>query len=124
LPHTDYGIAVYYFLATAEASANLARFVVSVTDIALKIRKICSITTVAPVKKDSARSKTPDHSRTTFGAPVTTSLLLRAQKVRELIAGFSFKAFEKVGRDHLTTSPVPRSNLDDARPDRWRCIWR
>src|SRR5246127_1108472 len=26
LPHTDYGIAVYYFLATAEASANLARF--------------------------------------------------------------------------------------------------
>lgn len=26
LPHTDYGIAVYYILATAEASANLARF--------------------------------------------------------------------------------------------------
>src|SRR5437870_11272179 len=26
LPHSDYGIAVYYFLATAEASANLARF--------------------------------------------------------------------------------------------------
>src|SRR6266478_6163696 len=26
LPHTEYGIAVYYFLATAEASANLARF--------------------------------------------------------------------------------------------------
>jgi aspartyl-tRNA(Asn)/glutamyl-tRNA(Gln) amidotransferase subunit A len=26
LPHTDYGIAAYYFLATAEASANLARF--------------------------------------------------------------------------------------------------
>src|SRR5437667_9266254 len=26
MPHTDYGIAVYYFLATAEASANLARF--------------------------------------------------------------------------------------------------
>src|SRR5438270_11330502 len=26
LPNTDYGIAVYYFLATAEASANLARF--------------------------------------------------------------------------------------------------
>jgi len=26
LPHTDYGIAVYYIIATAEASANLARF--------------------------------------------------------------------------------------------------
>ncbi len=26
LPHTDYGIAVYYLIATAEASANLARF--------------------------------------------------------------------------------------------------
>ena len=26
LPHTDYATAVYYILATAEASANLARF--------------------------------------------------------------------------------------------------
>src|SRR5207244_13609190 len=26
LPHTDYAICVYYILATAEASANLARF--------------------------------------------------------------------------------------------------
>ena len=26
LPHTDYSIAVYYIVATAEASANLARF--------------------------------------------------------------------------------------------------
>jgi aspartyl-tRNA(Asn)/glutamyl-tRNA(Gln) amidotransferase subunit A len=26
LPHTDYGIAVYYIIATAEASTNLARF--------------------------------------------------------------------------------------------------
>src|SRR5438128_9479685 len=26
LPHTDYAVAVYYILATAEASANLARF--------------------------------------------------------------------------------------------------
>src|SRR5206468_1338541 len=26
LPHTDYAVAVYYLVATAEASANLARF--------------------------------------------------------------------------------------------------
>src|SRR5436190_7965051 len=98
LPHTDYGIVAYYFLATAEASANLARF---------------------DGVRYGHRAKDPkdllDHYGRTreegFGAEVKRRIILgtyvlssgyydayyvRAQKVRELIRQDFVKAFEKV----------------------------
>jgi aspartyl-tRNA(Asn)/glutamyl-tRNA(Gln) amidotransferase subunit A len=119
LPHTDYGIAVYYFLATAEASANLARF---------------------DGVRYGYRARDPkdllDHYGRTreegFGAEVKRRIILgtyvlssgyydayyvRAQKVRELIRQDFVKAFEKVDAIVSPTSPVPAFKLGERTAD-------
>jgi aspartyl-tRNA(Asn)/glutamyl-tRNA(Gln) amidotransferase subunit A len=119
LPHTDYGIAVYYFLATAEASANLARF---------------------DGVRFGHRAKNPkdllDHYGRTreegFGAEVKRRIILgtyvlssgyydayyvRAQKVRELVRQDFVKAFEKVDAIISPTSPVPAFKLGERTAD-------
>src|SRR5438309_5791200 len=119
LPHTDYGIAVYYFLATAEASTNLARF---------------------DGVRYGYRAKDPkdllDHYGRTreegFGAEVKRRIILgtyvlssgyydayylRAQKVRELIRQDFAKAFEKVDAIVSPTSPVPAFKLGERTAD-------
>jgi aspartyl-tRNA(Asn)/glutamyl-tRNA(Gln) amidotransferase subunit A len=119
LPHTDCGIAVYYFLATAEASANLARF---------------------DGVRYGHRAKDPkdllDHYGRTreegFGPEVKRRIILgtyvlssgyydayyvRAQKVRELIREDFVKAFEKVDAIISPTSPVPAFKLGERTAD-------
>ena len=119
LPHTDYGIPVYYFLATAEASANLARF---------------------DGVRYGHRAENPkdllDHYGRTrqegFGAEVKRRIILgtyvlssgyydayyiRAQKVRELIRQDFAKAFEKVDAIVSPTSPVPAFKLGERTAD-------
>jgi aspartyl-tRNA(Asn)/glutamyl-tRNA(Gln) amidotransferase subunit A len=109
LPHTDYATAVYYILATAEASANLARF---------------------DGVRYGYRAENPKdlldlYGRTRgegFGLEVKRRIILgtyvlssgyydayylRAQKVRELIRRDFAKAFEKVDALISPTSPVP-----------------
>ncbi|MEP6662282.1 MAG: Asp-tRNA(Asn)/Glu-tRNA(Gln) amidotransferase subunit GatA [Verrucomicrobiota bacterium] len=108
LPHTDYAVATYYIVATAEASANLARF----DGIRYGARR---------------EGATPDelYSRTRgagFGAEVKRRIILgtyvlssgyydafylRAQKVRTLIRQDFLKAFEKVDAIVTPTSPTP-----------------
>ena len=115
LPHTDYGIAVYYFIATAEASANLARF---------------------DGVRYGYRAKDPkdllDHYGRTreegFGEEVKRRIILgtyvlssgyydayyvRAQKVRELIRQDFVKAFEKCDAIISPTSPEPAFKLGE-----------
>jgi aspartyl-tRNA(Asn)/glutamyl-tRNA(Gln) amidotransferase subunit A len=119
LPHTEYGIAVYYFLATAEASANLARF---------------------DGVRYGHRAENPrdilDHYGRTreegFGAEVKRRIILgtyvlssgyydayylRAQKVRELIRQDFTNAFEKVDAIVSPTSPVPAFKLGERTAD-------
>ena len=119
LPHTEYGIAVYYFLATAEASANLARF---------------------DGVRYGYRAKNPrdilDHYGRTreegFGPEVKRRIVLgtyvlssgyydayylRAQKVRELIRQDFTKAFEKVDAIVSPTSPVPAFKFGERTAD-------
>ena len=106
LPHTNYAIAAYYILATAEASSNLARF----DGIRYGMR---------------VDGNTPDelYSRTRgrgFGSEVKRRVILgtyalssgyydayylRAQKVRTLIRQDFEKAFEKV--DAIVTPTTP-----------------
>jgi aspartyl-tRNA(Asn)/glutamyl-tRNA(Gln) amidotransferase subunit A len=107
LPHTQYAVGVYYIIATAEASANLARF---------------------DGVRYGHRAKNPrdllDHYMRTreegFGSEVKRRIILgtyvlssgyydayylRAQKVRTLIRQDFAKAFEKVDAIICPTSP-------------------
>jgi aspartyl-tRNA(Asn)/glutamyl-tRNA(Gln) amidotransferase subunit A len=119
LPHTNYAVAVYYILATAEASANLARF----DGVRYGYR--------AANPKDL-----PDHYGRTreegFGLEVKRRIILgtyvlssgyydayylRAQKVRELIRQDFAKTFEKVDALISPTSPVPAFKFGERTAD-------
>jgi aspartyl-tRNA(Asn)/glutamyl-tRNA(Gln) amidotransferase subunit A len=119
LPHTDYGIAVYYFLATAEASANLARF----DGVRYGYRA------------ENPRDVLDHYGRTRgegFGQEVKRRIILgtyvlssgyydayylRAQKVRQLIREDFVKAFEQVDAIVSPTSPVPAFKLGERTAD-------
>jgi len=118
LPHTDYAIATYYIVATAEASANLARFD--------GIRYGARVDGHDPVEL---------YSRTRgagFGAEVKRRIILgtyvlssgyydayylRAQKVRTLIRGDFLKAFEKVDAIVTPTSPTAAFKIGEKSND-------
>lgn len=108
LPHTEYAIATYYIIATAEASANLARFD--------GIRYGIRVDAADPIQ---LYSKTRGQGfgqevkrRIILGTYVLSSgyydaYYLRAQKVRTLIRADFLKAFEKVDAILAPTSPTP-----------------
>jgi aspartyl-tRNA(Asn)/glutamyl-tRNA(Gln) amidotransferase subunit A len=106
LPHTDYAVATYYIVATAEASANLARF----DGIRYGARvdghnpaELYSNTRGAGFGPEVKR-------RIILGTYVLSSgyydaYYLRAQKVRTLIRRDFLEAFEKV--DAIVTPTTP-----------------
>jgi aspartyl-tRNA(Asn)/glutamyl-tRNA(Gln) amidotransferase subunit A len=119
LPHTDYAIDTYYIIATAEASANLARF---------------------DGVRYGYRAENPldlsDHYGRTraegFGAEVKRRIILgtyvlssgyydayylRAQKVRTLIRQDFARAFEKVDAIISPTTPEPAFLLGERSAD-------
>jgi hypothetical protein len=96
LPHTDYAVATYYIIATAEASANLARFD--------GIRYGARVDGADPIdlycKTRGAGFGAEVKRRIILGTYVLSSgyydaYYLRAQKVRTLIRNDFLKAFEK-----------------------------
>ena len=113
LPHTDYAIASYYLICTAEASANLARY----DGVRYTIRS----------KNSETLSDMYCHTRGEgFGAEVTRRIILgtyvlssgyyeayylKAQKVRSLIAQDFKKAFESVDAIVTPVSPFPAFKL-------------
>jgi aspartyl-tRNA(Asn)/glutamyl-tRNA(Gln) amidotransferase subunit A len=107
LPHTDYAISTYYIIATAEASANLARFD--------GIRYGARIDGADPIelycKTRGAGFGAEVKRRILLGTYVLSSgyydaYYLRAQKVRTLIRNDFLKALETVDAIVTPTSPT------------------
>jgi len=106
LPHTDYAVATYYIVATAEASSNLARFD--------GIRYGARVDGTDPIdlysKTRGAGFGAEVKRRIILGTYVLSSgyydaYYLRAQKVRTLIRRDFLLAFEKV--DAIVTPTTP-----------------
>ena len=119
LPHTKYAVPVYYLIATAEASANLARF---------------DGVRYGPRSKDSATlADMYRHSRDEgFGAEVKRRILLgtyalsagyydayylKAQQVRRILAEEYLRAFNDVDAIVTPTAPTPAFKLGEKTGD-------
>jgi aspartyl-tRNA(Asn)/glutamyl-tRNA(Gln) amidotransferase subunit A len=119
LPHTKYAIPTYYLVATAEASANLARF---------------DGVRYGDRSKDSANlAGMYSHSRDEgFGAEVKRRILLgtyalsagyydayylKAQQVRRLLAEEFLRAFTEVDAIVTPTAPTPAFKLGEKTGD-------
>jgi len=127
LPHARYATAVYYLVATAEASSNLARF----DGVRYGFR--------APAAQDKSGRTPADlrgmYSRTRelgFGAEVKRRIMLgtyvlsagyyeayylKAQQVRTLILRDYDRAFERVDVVAMPTSPTPAFKLGERLAD-------
>jgi aspartyl-tRNA(Asn)/glutamyl-tRNA(Gln) amidotransferase subunit A len=107
LPHTEYAVATYYIIATAEASANLARF-----DGIRYGYRVDGEDPLSLYGRTRGRGFGPEvKRRVILGTYVLSSgyydaYYLRAQKVRTLIRRDFERAFEKV--DVLVTPTAPR----------------
>ena len=115
LPNTEYAIAVYYIVATAEASANLARF----DGVRYGYRAENPKDVLDLYGRTRQEGFGPEvKRRIILGTYVLSSgyydaYYLRAQKVRELIRNDFSKAFEKVDALISPTSPVPAFKLGE-----------
>src|ERR1700739_458062 len=118
MPHTDYAIATYYIVATAEASSNLARY----DGVRYGLR----------VPAATLREMYKKTRECGFGAEVKRRIMLgtyvlsagyydayylRAQKVRSLIARDFSDAFQKVDAIITPTSPTPAFRLGEKTAD-------
>ena len=115
LPHTDYAIACYYIICTAEASSNLARYdgvrygfrSAEHTDLREMYKKTRNRGFGAEVKR-----------RIMLGTHVLSSgyydaYYLKAQTVRTLITRDFLKAFDEVDVIVTPTSPIPAFKLGE-----------
>jgi len=119
LPHTDYAIATYYIVATAEASSNLARY-----DGIHYGKRAEDTPSLADVYKKSRREGFGDEviRRIILGTYVLSSgyydaYYLKALKVRTLIKQDFDKAFEKVDAIVTPTSPTTAFKIGEKTDD-------
>jgi aspartyl-tRNA(Asn)/glutamyl-tRNA(Gln) amidotransferase subunit A len=115
LPHTDLGVATYYIVAPAEASANLARF----DGVRYGHRSEDATDLMEHYFKSRAEGFGPEvKRRILLGTYVLSSgyydaYYLKAQRARTLIRRDFEQAFEKVDLLISPTSPAPAHKLGE-----------
>jgi len=118
LPHSEYAVAAYYIIATAEASANLARF-----DGVRYGARVDGRDPIEMYSKTRGAGFGPEvKRRIILGTYVLSSgyydaFYLRAQKVRTLIRQDFLKAFEKVDAIISPTTPTPAFKIGEKSED-------
>jgi len=118
MPHTDYAIAAYYLIATAEASSNLARY-----DGVRYGLRVPGATLIDMYRNTRERGFGPEVKRRimlgtyALSAGYYDAYYLRAQKVRSLIAQDFAGAFQNVDAIVAPTSPTPAFRLGEKTAD-------
>ena len=119
LPHSDLAVSVYYIVATAEASSNLARF--DGVRYGHRSPDVSDAYTLFTKSRGEGFGEEVKR-RIILGTYVLSSgyydaYYLRAQKVRRLILGDFEKAFEQVDAILTPTSPTPAFKLGERADD-------
>ncbi len=118
MPHTDFAIAAYYIIATAEASSNLARY-----DGVRYGLRVPQSTLGEMYRRTRGQGFGPEvKRRIMLGTYALSSgyydaYYLRAQKVRSLIAADFSDAFQKVDAIVTPTAPTPAFKLGEKAAD-------
>lgn len=118
MPHTDYAIATYYIIATAEASSNLARY-----DGVRYGLRADDPTLIGMYRKTRGAGFGPEVKRRivlgtyVLSAGYYDAYYLKGQKVRALIAQDFRDAFTKVDAIVTPTSPIPAFKLGEKTND-------
>ncbi len=117
-PHTDFAIATYYIIATAEASSNLARY-----DGVRYGLRVPDDALLAMYRKTRGAGFGPEVKRRivlgtyVLSAGYYDAYYLKGQKVRTLIAEDFRDAFSKADAILTPTSPVPPFQLGERTSD-------
>lgn len=119
LPHTEYAVACYYIIATAEASSNLARY----DGVRYTMRAPDSATLSGMYRNTRGTGFGAEcKRRIMLGTYVLShgyydAYYLKAQRVRSLIAQDFAAAFEKVDAIVTPVSPFPAFRLGEKTAD-------
>jgi aspartyl-tRNA(Asn)/glutamyl-tRNA(Gln) amidotransferase subunit A len=114
MPNTEYAVAAYYIIATAEASSNLARY-----DGVRYGPRVSGSTLTEMYQKTRGRGFGAEVKRRivlgtyVLSAGYYDAYYLKGQKVRALIARDFREAFEKVDAIVTPTSPVPAFRIGE-----------
>jgi aspartyl-tRNA(Asn)/glutamyl-tRNA(Gln) amidotransferase subunit A len=118
MPHTDYAIATYYVIATAEASSNLARY-----DGVRYGLRVDDASLLGMYRRTRGTGFGPEVKRRivlgtyVLSAGYYDAYYLKGQRVRALIARDFQEAFAKVDAIVTPTSPVPAFKLGERTND-------